>query len=300
LDFRIPGALAEEPLPQDDPQVPLGQANIPDNVVDIGVLGPLVVSAGGRRVRLGPALRVLLLALLCARGDSIPAGRLASLLSETGSADRSPATLRSHVAHLRREIAGSMGEGEPVIVTDRVAGVTAYGLSVGAVGVDAWRFTRKIADGMRQLHDGDVRRAGDTLRSAIALWRGQPMADAAGRAFAQPELRQLESSHRAAVLARIQADAQCGMHSVVIGELQALAQAWPADEAVHELLITCLWRSGRTAEAARACLAAVETVRAEGLDSRRLATLQYDVLNGTLPWLAGGAPQGLMLSRAAG
>lgn len=299
MDFRIPEASAEEPLPR-EPWVPQGQANIPDHAVDIGILGPLVVSAGGRRVRLGPVLRVLLLALLCARGDSIPAGRLASLLSETGSAGGSPATLRSHVAHLRREIAGGTGAGEPVIVTDRVAGVTAYGLSVGAVRVDAWRFTRKIADGMRQLHDGDARRAGDTLRSAIALWRGQPMADAAGRAFARPEVRQLESNYRAALLARIQADAQCGLHSAVIGELEALAQAWPADEAVHELLISCLCRSGRTAEAARACRAAVEAVRAEGLDSRRLATLQSDVLNGMLPSLAGGAPQGLMLSGAAG
>jgi len=286
LDFRTPEASAQD--------VPVqGRPLAADVMVDIGVLGLLVVQAGGRRVRLGPVLKVLLLALVCARGDHIPAGRLASLMSETGSADGSPATLRSHIAHLRREIAG-------VIVTERVAGVTAYGLSVDGVRVDAWRFTRKIADGMRELHDGDPRRAGDTLRSAIALWRGQPLADAAGRAFARHEVSQLESTYRAAILARIQADAQCGLHSAVIGELEALAQAWPADEAVHELLIACLYRSGRAAEAARACRAAVQAVQAEGLDSRRLAALQADVLNGTLPvpgtGTGAGASHGLTLS----
>lgn len=258
----------------------------------------MAVSAAGRRVRLGPVLKVLLLALVCARGDRIPAGRLASLLSETGSADGSPATLRSHIAHLRREIADATGSRDPVVVTDHLAGVTAYGLSVDRVRVDAWRFTQKIADGMRELHDGDPRGAGDTLRSAIVLWRGQPLADAAGRAFARPEVSRLKSSYRAAVLARIQADAQSGLHSAVIGELEALAQDWPADEAVHELLITCLYRSGRAVEAARACRAVVEAVRAEGLDSRRLAALQADILNGTLP--VAGASHGLMLPVGAG
>ena len=53
-------------------------------MVELEVLGPLVVWAGGRQLRLGPALRVLLLCLLCADGELVLAGRLAGLLSETG------------------------------------------------------------------------------------------------------------------------------------------------------------------------------------------------------------------------
>jgi hypothetical protein len=80
-------------------------------VVELEVLGPLVVWARGRQLRLGPALRVLLLCLLCADGELVLAGRLAGLLSETGSPGGSPATLLSHVSHLRRAISDATGQG---------------------------------------------------------------------------------------------------------------------------------------------------------------------------------------------
>lgn len=58
------------------------------------------------------------------------------------------------------------------------------------------------------------------LRSAISLWRGQPPADIAGCAIARPGILRLESTYRAAITARIQADAQCGLHGALIGELR--------------------------------------------------------------------------------
>jgi DNA-binding SARP family transcriptional activator len=107
--------------------------------------------AGGRQLRLGPALRVLLLCLLCADGELVLAGRLAGLLSETGSPGGSPATLRSHVSHLRRAISDATGRGrddrDSVIVTDRVGGATAYALRLDADKVDASRFAECPAAG---------------------------------------------------------------------------------------------------------------------------------------------------------
>jgi DNA-binding SARP family transcriptional activator len=92
----------------------------------------------------------------------------------------------------------------------------------------------------------------------------------------------LRGTYRAALVARVDADAQCGRHRSIIGELEALADQWPDDEAVRVLLVTCLYRSGRTAEAARACRAAIEFTLDHGLESRRLATLQVEVLTGSL------------------
>lgn len=256
-------------------------------VMDLEILGPLVVRVGGRRIPLGPTLRILLLGLLCARGDLIPAARLSQMLSNTDRPQGSSATLRSHVSHLRRALgdADPLGNGysSPALVTGKVAGSAAYALRVPADHVDATRFEHAVAVGMSELHEGNAEYAAQVLRQAISLWRGKPLADAADRAFAQGEIRRLESSYRAALIARVQADTQRGLHRSVIGELEAMSARWPDDEAVRELLVVCLYRSGRTAEAARACRAAIEAALEHGLDSRRLAALQREVLNGSLP-----------------
>jgi DNA-binding SARP family transcriptional activator len=273
-------------------------------VVELEVLGPLVVWAGGRQLRLGPALRVLLLCLLCADGELVLAGRLAGLLSETGSPGGSPATLRSHVSHLRRAISDAAGQGrddrDSVIVTDRVGGATAYALRLDADKVDASRFVREVDRGIRELQAGDAEQAAETLRAATRLWRGQPLADVAGRSFSQAEIRRLRGTYRAALVARVDADAQCGRHRSIIGELEALADQWPDDEAVRVLLVTCLYRSGRTAEAARACRAAIEFTLEHGLESRRLAALQVEVLTGSLQVTgpAGAPPSAVRLLAA--
>jgi hypothetical protein len=76
-----------------------------------------------------------------------------------------------------------------------------------------------------------------------------------------------------------------------VGELQSLVERWPDDEELRVLLVTCLYRGGRTLEAARACRAAVEFTVEHGLESRRLAALQMDVLTGTLqPDMRGDVP----------
>lgn len=148
--------------------------------------------------------------------------------------------------------------------------------------VDATQFERADAAGIGELHSGNFEQASQMLREATSLRRGQPSADAAGRAFAQAEIRRLESAYRAAVIARVQADVQRGLHGATIGELEELSARWPDDEAVRELLVVCLYRSGRMAEAAQACRAAIEMALEHGLDSRRLAALQRDVLTGSL------------------
>lgn len=254
--------------------------------VDVEILGPLVVRIGDRRAQLGPSLRVLVLSLLCAHGGHVPASRLVGQLSETGVAQSSLATLRSHVSHLRRALSCTEEDGNghypPVLITDRVGGSAAYALRVPADRIDASRFEHDVAAGIRELRGRHFERAGETLRAAMSLWRGQPLWDAAGHPFAQAEIRRLEGIYREAVMARLQADVQCGMYRAITGELEAMTASWPDDEEVRILLVICLYRSGRPSEAARACRAAVEKALEQGLDSRRLAELQRDVLTGML------------------
>ncbi len=256
-------------------------------MVELEVLGPLVLRVDGENIRLGPVLRILLLGLFCARGGHVPASRLACLLSETGTPLCSPATLRSHVSHLRHALEGPVRTGNrqqlPVLVTDHVGGSAGYALRITPDRVDASRLERDVAAGLAELHAGRFSHASELLRSATGLWRGEPLADAANRAFAQVEIRRLESTYRAGLTARVQADVQRGMHGAVVGELEAMAVMWPDDGTVWVLLIICLYRCGRLAEAARACRTAVEAALAHGLDPRGLWALQRDVLTGSLP-----------------
>jgi DNA-binding SARP family transcriptional activator len=169
-------------------------------VVELEVLGPLVVWAGGRQLRLGPALRVLLLCLLCADGEVVLAGRLAGLLSETGSPGGSPATLRSHVSHLRRAISDATGQGrddsDSVIVTDRVGGATAYALRLDANKVDASRFVRDVDRGIGELQAGDAEQAAETLRAAARrVSAAGPAPGGCGRALLCPGRDQALARH---------------------------------------------------------------------------------------------------------
>jgi DNA-binding SARP family transcriptional activator len=91
-----------------------------------------------------------------------------------------------------------------------------------------------------------------TLRSALELWRGQPLADMAYEAFAQTEIRRLEELHVGALEDRIETDLELGAHDELVPELEALATQHPLRERVRGLLMLALYRSGRQAEALQA------------------------------------------------
>jgi DNA-binding SARP family transcriptional activator len=263
-------------------------------VIDVRLLGPLVVIARGKPIPLGPQQRVLLLALLLAAGNQMPSARLAELLWE-GARERSPATLRSHIAHLRQALDGKSGpqrpgDGQtrpsgpaPRLLTDRLGGEAAYSLHLDREQVDVARFDRLVAAGRDQLGKRQFAEASKSLTDALALWRGQPLADVANRSFAAGEVRRLKALHRAAWSARVEADVGLGQHGEVIGELEAMLARWPDDEGLRQLLVVCLHRAGRTAEAARACREGIAIALEQGLDVTSLHLLQRDLLRSARP-----------------
>jgi DNA-binding SARP family transcriptional activator len=254
-------------------------------VMDFRLLGPLVLVVGGRPIPLGPKQRVLLLALLLAGGRYVSSARLAELLWDSGARERSSATLRSHVAHLRRsleEIAGGEGPREGVsghpLHTERMGGGVAYALRVDREQVDATRFQRLVAVGREQLGQARFSEAAASLADALALWRGQPLADVADRPFAAGEAKRLEALHRLAWIARVEVEVHLGRHGEVTGELEAMLACWPDDAGVRQLLAVCLHRASRTAEAARVCREGIALGVGEGLDVSILEALQRDLL----------------------
>lgn len=254
-------------------------------MIELGVLGSLVLRLDSEEARLGPSLRVLVLALLCARGAPVPIARLGMLLAEPGGKPVSEATVRSHVSHLRKVIGDGHGHGrEPkVLVSARAGGAVAYALRREVVDTDAARFDQQVDEGEAELRDGSYASASAVLSGALSLWRGAPLADAQGRPYARDWAAYLQDRHRHAVILRAAAGVGGLEHAKVAGELQGMVTRWPDDEIVRALHVIALYRTGRPARAATACQDAIRVTQSHGLDSPRLHALQRDVLNGTLP-----------------
>ncbi|MET7694106.1 BTAD domain-containing putative transcriptional regulator [Streptomyces sp. NPDC005483] len=198
----------------------------------------------------GPRLRTLLAAL------ALRPGRTASpetLIDEVWGEDPpqdAPAALQALVGRLRRTV------GKDVIVS----GPGGYRLAAAEDDVDLYVFEQLVRRGTAALAHGDALTAARDLTAALALWRGDALADLPDRTAAtRPEALRMEATR-----ARIEADLLLGRAQDVVPELKELTAAHPYDEPLRVLLIRALRDSGRGADA----LAAYETARralAEGL-----------------------------------
>jgi DNA-binding SARP family transcriptional activator len=115
--------------------------------------------------------------------------------------------------------------------------------------VDALVFETLAAHGRRALADGDPREAATVLRSALAFWRGQPLADAAGHDFADAAAARLTELRSSVLTDRIEAALALGEGASLVGELRALLSADPLAERPRALLMRALYAAGRQAEA---------------------------------------------------
>jgi DNA-binding SARP family transcriptional activator len=245
-------------------------------MLELDILGPLALRSGGHQARLRPMECDLLLALYCADGGTLSPERLAALLWDR-AAERSPVTLRRHIAGTRKAAAGE------VVVTRWQGTGTTYRLGIDRQHIDAFRFERQVADGGREFRQDRYLESAWTLGQALTLWRGAPLADAGNRPFARTQIIRLENTHRIAVITKLKADISLGQHREATGELEALTMTWPEDSEVWRLLVICLYRSERPIEAARACRQAIGVLVSQGLSDRHLQELQHDMLTGSLP-----------------
>jgi DNA-binding SARP family transcriptional activator len=249
-------------------------------VVKLKVLGPLILEAGGEEVSLGPLQRALLLVLLLGQGRYVPAMRLTEFLwGEEGG--RVAATLRSHIAHLRRALDGS-GNAAPYgssrLMTERMASGTAYALRIEPECLDMTSFESLITAGQDHMDRGRCREASASFTSALSLWRGTPFADISERSLALAEVTRLEALQRLARSLRVEAEISLGRHREMTGELQSMLASWPDDEGLRELLAVCLARAGRVSEATQVCREGVSFALSQGLDPGSMERLQQSLL----------------------
>ena len=210
--------------------------------VEIRLLGPLEVTANGRALELGGGRQRALLAVLALRAGQVVS---TDVLVESLWGDQPPPTahkaLQGLISQLRRALS-PLGDG---VIATRPPG---YVLHVDSDAIDVHRFERLAALG-RAAVESDPRSAGEQLREALALWRGEALAEFAYEPFAQVEIGRLAELRLSASEDRFDAELALGRHGEAIAELQALVAANPLRERLRGQLMLALYRSGRQAEA---------------------------------------------------
>jgi DNA-binding SARP family transcriptional activator len=202
------------------------------------VLGPLEAFDGDRRLDLGaPRQRAALAVLLLHANEIVPTDRLADELWPDELPRTAGKSIQVYVSNLRKAFGGARDALET-----RGSG---YLLRVRPGELDLHDFERLLE---RAAGEEPAVRA-TTLRSALSLWRGAPLADFAYEQFVQPEASRLEELRRLAVEERFEAELALGRGPELVPELESLVEERPLEERPRAQLMLALYRAGRQADA---------------------------------------------------
>jgi YVTN family beta-propeller protein len=254
------------------------------NTLEIRLLGPVEIVRGDRPVAVPRGKQQELLVYLALRaGAPVARDRLIDELWPEYPPATAAKTLQVHLSNLRKALGENVLESRP----------GAYALAVSADHVDAHRFEQLVAAAHRSRAAGDPARAAETLREALALWRGEANAGVDGPT-ARREAARLEELRLEAIEDRIDAELELGREEGLAAELEALVHEHPLRERLRGHLMLAQYRAGRQADA----LETYRQGRALLIDelgiepARQLQRLEQGILNHD-PALAGPIRPGL-------
>jgi len=200
----------------------------------------------------GPKARAVLSLLVLEAGRVVSVTRLIEGIWGEDPPNGVQASLQVHISNLRKVL------GDGVVVT-RAPG---YVLDVAPGQVDHLRFDASVRAARIQRAGGDAAGARAALASALAEWRGSPLADVRDAPFVASAVPWLEEQRAAAVDEQIELSILLGDHRTMIADVEAALAATPHRERLWGHLMLALYRSGRQADA----LAAFQRARSTLLD----------------------------------
>ncbi|MFF3941023.1 AfsR/SARP family transcriptional regulator [Streptomyces phaeofaciens] len=231
----------------------------------------------GRPVDLGPAKRrTVLAALLVDAGRWVATETLIDRVWGDDPPAQVRATLYSHITRIRRVVADAApdlrgGAEEPPATPSLLRGSGGYRLDIAPDLVDAHRF-RNLVTRARRTDVPDAARVA-TLREAMGLWQGDPLAGLPGDWAARTRESWLHQRIDG-VLAWADAELRVGGHMVVVDTLSGLVAEHPLIEPLAVALMRALHAADRAPEAL-ACYTALhrrladELGTAPGAEARR-------------------------------
>jgi len=206
------------------------------------LLGPVMVRSSGAIIPVpGGKLRAALAVLLLNQGRAVSMENLAETLWGAGPPPAARATTRNHMMRLRKALGA-----EGARITTQPHG---YRILVEASEVDVSLFESRLSAARNAVRNESWDIAAGQAREALALWRGEPLADVDSELLTMQEVPRLTEMRLQALEMRIDADLHMGRHADVISEIQHLASAHPVREQLHADLMLALYRAGRQAEA---------------------------------------------------
>jgi YVTN family beta-propeller protein len=221
------------------------------------VLGPLEVRRDAVRLTLGGAQQRAVLALLLAQaGATVSVDRVADTLWGEHPPAGFVTSVQTYVFRLRELLEPGRARGAParLLVTEPGG----YRLHLDGHAVDAVRFENLAAKGTRVLDRGDPAEAHRQFDQALALWRGDVLADLTTYGFVESYAAGLEELRLTVLGHRAEAALALGRHDEALPQLRHLVAQHPLRELVRAQLMLALYRSGRQSEA----LSAYEDLRA--------------------------------------
>ncbi len=231
------------------------------------VLGPLeVTDPEGRLLDVGGAKpRALLTLLLSEPGRAVGLDRIIATLWGDEPPPTVTGTLQAYVSHLRRVLEPDRGPRRPpAVLLTRPPG---YLLQVGPEELDSLRFAQLLEEGDRAVAAGEPDRGVALLDQALALWRGEPLAELGDQPAAATDRLRLTELHVRARERRCDALLAAGRPEAAVPDLQRLVAEHPLRERLWARLVTALYAADRQADALDALRRCAELLRDElGID----------------------------------
>jgi DNA-binding SARP family transcriptional activator len=224
------------------------------------ILGDVRVLRNGDPVDLGPAKqRAVLAVLLLQPGRPVPTHQIVDAVWGDDPPENGANVVQKYVAGLRRVLEPDRAPrtpGELLALTG-----SGYALRTAEGAVDVGEFLSALTRSSTERAAGRLADASDTLRAALALWRGEALAGLTGPVFEAARARFAEA--RATAWEKwVDIELARGLDTALIPDLAQLIEEFPLREGLRAQLMIALHQGGRQAEA----LAAFRDAREYFLD----------------------------------
>jgi DNA-binding SARP family transcriptional activator/pimeloyl-ACP methyl ester carboxylesterase len=194
-----------------------------------------------------PKERALLALLILNSPRVVSVDRIVEELWPTLEPERARHTVQVRMADLRKLLSDGRRESRLEFAAP------GYRLLADREEIDEHRFALLVERGRAEYRRAEVISASVTLREALGMWRGEPLANVPMSAYLESEVTRLASTRIDAIEDCIDAELACGSHQAVALELERLVTEYPLRERLWRQRAVALYRSGRQVEALRAC-----------------------------------------------
>ncbi|WP_344144262.1 AfsR/SARP family transcriptional regulator [Streptomonospora arabica] len=245
-----------------------------------GILGRLEVVNGDLEYTPGsPKLRQLLALLLCSPNKALSTDAIIDELWCDAPPRSVTTTLQTYVYQLRKAMSQHFPghfSGESLVTCS-----PGYVLRVPEDRIDSISFERYNQEGREHFYAGHPVEARAKLNAALALWRGDAMADVQRGHRLQAHAVGLEEQRIECLQLRIAAEMRLGRQHECISELRSIVATYPLNEWFYAQLMCALTLVGRRGEALEAYQDLRRVLTEElGLDpSPELQRFQMEILN---------------------